>query len=144
METLFDVLINYGGIGILAGYLLYQNNEQRKLLLEMQSKLFQKFEDFSKLQVETEEKKEEKFEKREDALREKYDRVIEKLDGERKLLIEGMSKNLESNMVRVENMTEAVKNLSIQLTNMTSKIVTLQEKFTQLEIKVNTLEKLQK
>jgi len=144
MQSLFDILINFGGIGLLAGYLLYQNNEQRKLLMDMQARLFQKFEEFAQVQALTEEKKEEKFERREDALREKYDKVIEKLDGERKLLIEGMAKNLESNAVRVEHMTEAVKSLSIQLQDMTNKIITLQEKFTQLEIKVNTMERLQK
>lgn len=144
MEMILDVLLNYGGIGVLAGYLLYQNSEQRKLLMDMQTRLFSKFEEFSQIQQKTEKEKEEKFERREDNLRNKYDKVIEKLDSERRLLVEGLSKQLESNARRVEIMTESVKNLSIQLTDMTNKIILLQEKLTQLEIKVNTLEKLQK
>lgn len=137
---LFDVLLNNGAIGLLAGYLLYQSQEYRKLQLETQDKLYNKLEEFASLQLETEERKEQKFEKKENELRLKYDAVISKLDEERKQIIDTVAKSIEGNILKTDALNESMKALTLQFTALTNKLIRLNEKLQNLESKVNTLE----
>ena len=137
---LFDVLLNNGAIGLLAGYLLYQSQEYRKLQLETQEKLYNKLEEFAQLQLETEERKEQKFEKKETELRIKYDKVIEKLDIERKEIISTVAKSIEGNILKTDALNESMKALTLQFQELTNRLIRLNEKLQNLESKVNTLE----
>ena len=139
-DMIFDVLMNNGAIGLLAGYLLYQNNESRRLQLETQEKLYNKLEEFAQLQIETEERKEQKFEKKETELRYKYDNVIEKLDAERKQIIDTVAKSIEGNILKTDQLNESMKALTLQFTELTNRLIRLNEKLQNLESKVNTLE----
>ena len=139
-EVIFEVLMNNGAVGLLAGYLLYQNNESKKLQVELQNRLYSKLEEFAQLQITTEEKKEEKFEKKESELREKYDRVIEKLDVERRQIIDTVAKSIEGNILKTDALNESMKQLTGQFQTLTAKLIRLNEKLQNLESKVNTLE----
>ena len=139
-DMLFDVLLNNGAIGLLAGDLLYQSHEYRKLQLETQEKLYNKLEEFAQLQLETEERKEQKFEKKETELRIKYDKVIEKLDIERKEIISTVAKSIEGNILKTDALNESMKALTLQFQELTNRLIRLNEKLQNLESKVNTLE----
>jgi hypothetical protein len=107
--TVYEVLINAGPMGLFAAYLVYTNSKHDKRLEENHALYLTKLEDSKSNFLTHLEEQERKFLEREDKLRDKYDTVIVKLDGERKEILERLVTTLQNNNVKIGEITTKIE-----------------------------------
>jgi predicted nucleic acid-binding Zn-ribbon protein len=81
-----------------------------------------------------------KYEKREDALRDRYDHVIIKLDEERKQHDINTAKSLEKAIDKLEQMNTRVDALGSRFDDLSTKIINTNQKLVMLEQQVQRMD----
>ena len=104
MDMFTDVLLNAGPIGLLAAYMMWWLQKQEAKHDKLTSHYMMKIEDLQSKDEGSREAMQVKYEKREDALRDRYDHVIIKLDEERKQHDINTAKSLEKAIDKLEQM----------------------------------------
>lgn len=107
--TIYDLLLNAGPMGLFAAYLVYTNNKHDKRLEENHGLYLTKLDESKTNFLLHLEEQERKFLEREDKLRDKYDTVIVKLDGERKEILERLVTTLQNNNVKIGEITTKIE-----------------------------------
>ena len=107
--TIYELLLNAGPMGLFAAYLVYTNNKHDKRLEENHGLYLNRLEDQKVNFLAHLEAQEVKYLEREDKLRDKYDSVIVKLDGERKEILERLVATLQTNNVKIGEITTKIE-----------------------------------
>lgn len=106
---IYDILINAGPMGLFAAYLVYTNKKYDRRLEDSNALYLARMDDSKAKFLEHLEDQEQKFLGREDKLRDKYDNVIIKLDGERKEILERLVSTLQTNNVKISEIVTRVE-----------------------------------
>lgn len=107
--TFYDLLINAGPMGLFAAYLVYTNSKHDKRLEENYTVYIDKLDESKRNFLAHLEEQEAKFLDREDKLRDKYDAVIVKLDGERKEILERLVATLQTNNTKIGEVSAKIE-----------------------------------
>lgn len=140
MDMFTDVLLNAGPIGLLAAYMMWWLQKQEAKHDKLTSHYMMKIEDLQSKDEGSREAMQVKYEKREDALRDRYDHVIIKLDEERKQHDINIGKSLEKAIDKLEQMNTRVDALGIRFDDLSTKIINTNQKLVMLEQQVQRMD----
>jgi len=135
-----DVLLNAGPIGLLAAYMMYWLQKQEAKHDNLTKHYMDKTEDLQTKDEVARETMLDKYEKREDALRDRYDSVILKLDAERKEHDINTAKSLEKAIDKLEQMNVRVDALGSRFDDLSTKIINTNQKLVLLEQQVQRMD----
>jgi seryl-tRNA synthetase len=82
-------------------------------------------------------KEEEKFLLREDGVRSNYDSVVEKLDGERRLVVEQLSSQLGVAATKLDNLIASNAQLAQQLADLSSRVDRFERDMSEIRAALN-------
>lgn len=111
MPELYDILMNAGPISLLAIYLMQLNQKQEKRLDEQQNRYLSKIEEKEMKDDANREALLNRYENREDALRERYDDVIHRLEVQRTEQVTEVKQLLVTTGAKLESMSVTVQSL---------------------------------
>ena len=111
MPELYDILMNAGPISLLAIYLMQLNQKQEKRLEEQQNRYLSKIEEKEMKDDANREALLNRYENREDALRERYDDVIHRLEVQRTEQVTEVKQLLVTTGAKLESMSVTVQSL---------------------------------
>ena len=111
MPELYDILMNAGPISLLAIYLMQLNQKQEKRLDEQQNRYLSKIEEKEMKDDANREALLNRYENREDALRERYDDVIHRLEVQRTEQVTEVKQLLDTTGAKLESMSVTVQSL---------------------------------
>ena len=111
MPELYDILMNAGPIYLLAIYLMQLNQKQEKRLDEQQNRYLSKIEEKEMKDDANREALLNRYENREDALRERYDDVIHRLEVQRTEQVTEVKQLLVTTGAKLESMSVTVQSL---------------------------------
>lgn len=137
-----DLLLQNGAMGLFAAYLVYRDTKSDKKLDDMQESFLGKIEDITKLNTQSEEQQLLKFEEREQKLRDKYDGVVLKLDGERKGLTEKISSKLDVTSGKMESITDKLIMITSKFDEIGKRILLVEQKVNQLDGQISGIKLL--
>jgi len=140
MDMFTDVLLNAGPIGLLAAYMMWWLQKQEAKHDKLTSHYMMKIEDLQSKDEGSREAMQVKYEKREDALRDRYDHVIIKLDEERKQHDINTAKSLEKAIDKLEQMNTRVDALGARFDDLSTKIINTNQKLVMLEQQVQRMD----
>lgn len=140
MDMFTDVLLNAGPIGLLAAYMMWWLQKQEAKHDKLTSHYMMKIEDLQSKDEGSREAMQVKYEKREDALRDRYDHVIIKLDEERKQHDINTAKSLEKAIDKLEQMNTRVDALGSRFDDLSTKIINTNQKLVMLEQQVQRMD----
>ena len=140
MDMFTDVLLNAGPIGLLAAYMMYWLQKQEAKHDKLTKHYMDKIEDLQTKDEVAREAMLDKYEKREDALRDRYDSVIIKLDAERKEHDINTAKSLEKAIDKLEQMNSRVDALGAWFDDLSTKIINTNQKLVLLEQQVQRMD----
>tara|TARA_R100001443_G_scaffold84140_3_gene90837 strand:+ start:2628 stop:3092 length:465 start_codon:yes stop_codon:yes gene_type:complete len=140
MDMFTDVLLNAGPIGLLAAYMMYWLQKQEAKHDNLTKHYMDKTEDLQTKDEVARETMLDKYEKREDALRDRYDSVILKLDAERKEHDINTAKSLEKAIDKLEQMNVRVDALGSRFDDLSTKIINTNQKLVLLEQQVQRMD----
>ena len=140
MDMFTDVLLNAGPIGLLAAYMMWWLQKQEAKHDKLTSHYMMKIEDLQSKDEGSREAMQVKYEKREDALRDRYDHVIIKLDEERKQHDINTAKSLEKAIDKLEQMNSRVDALGSRFDDLSTKIINTNQKLVLLEQQVQRMD----
>ncbi len=140
MDMFTDVLLNAGPIGLLAAYMMWWLQKQEAKHDKLTSHYMMKIEDLQSKDEGSREGMQVKYEKREDALRDRYDHVIIKLDEERKQHDINTAKSLEKAIDKLEQMNTRVDALGARFDDLSTKIINTNQKLVMLEQQVQRMD----
>lgn len=103
MDTLIEVLINAGPMGLFAGYLIYQNKNQEKRIDNW---------------MEKQEQLEDKSQAREDQLRLRYDAVVAKIEREKGEYMMALSGKIEGLYSKISELHTQLQLIDQRLTRL--------------------------
>ena len=135
-----DVLLNAGPIGLLAAYMMYWLQKQEAKHDSLTKHYMDKIEELQTKDEVAREAMLDKYEKREDALRDRYDSVIIKLDAERKEPEINTAKSLEKAIDKLEQMNVRVDALGSRFDDLSTKIINTNQKLVLLEQQVQRMD----
>ena len=140
MDIFTDVLLNAGPIGLLAAYMMYWLQKQEAKHDSLTKHYMDKIEELQTKDEVAREAMLNKYEKREDALRDRYDSVIIKLDAERKEHDINTAKSLEKAIDKLEQMNVRVDALGSRFDDLSTKIINTNQKLVLLEQQVQRMD----
>lgn len=140
MEMITDILLNAGPIGALALYMMYLNNKQENKHDAQQMQYLNKIEMMRGNDEAARESMQNKYEQREDALRDKYDAVIAKIDTERRDQEKEIANALNRAVEKIDQMSTRVDTLNQRFDDINTKIMSTNQRLTQLETQVGRLD----
>ena len=140
MVMFIDVLLKAGPIGLLAAYMMSWLQKQEAKHDKLTSHYMMKIEDLQSKDEGSREAMQVKYEKREDALRDRYDHVIIKLDAERKEHDINTAKSLEKAIDKLEQMNTRVDALGARFDDLSTKIINTNQKLVMLEQQVQRMD----
>ena len=97
-----ELLMNAPPLVAFAGYLIWQSKGQQKRLDDLTNKWMTQIADL-----------EEKSQKREDALRDRYDQVIDKIEGERNTTTQKYIEVVQAMSTKVQAMSEKLQEMAL-------------------------------
>ena len=139
-EMITDILLNAGPIGALALYMMYLNNKQENKHDHQQMQYLNKIESMRGNDEAAREALQNKYEGREDALRDKYDAVISKIDTERRDQEKEIANALNRAVEKIDQMSTRVDTLNQRFDDINTKIMSTNTRLTQLETQVGRLD----
>jgi chromosome segregation ATPase len=140
MEMITDILLNAGPIGALALYMMYLNNKQENKHDNQQQLNLNKIEMMRSNDEAAREAMQNKYEKREDQIRDKYDKVIAKIDLERRDQEKEIANSINKAVEKIDSMSTRVDTLNARFDDINTKIMSTNQKVTQLEAQVSRLD----
>ena len=140
MEMITDILLNAGPIGALALYMMYLNNKQENKHDNQQMQYLNKIENMRGNDEAAREAMQNKYEQREDALRDKYDSVISKIDTERRDQEKEIANSINRAVEKIDLMSTRVDTLNARFDDLNTKIMSTNQRLTQLETQVGRLD----
>lgn len=132
--TFYDLLLNAGPMGLFAAYLVYTNSKHDKRLDENYTVYSDKLEESKRNFLSHLEEQEAKFLDREDKLRDKYDAVIVKLDGERKEILERLVATLQTNNSKIGEVSAKIEAHSQLIGRLSEDVKKIEGKFENLPL----------
>lgn len=127
--TIYDVLLNAGPMGLFAAYLVYTNKKYDKRLEESNATYLTRMDESKSNFLQHLEEQERKFLDREDKLRDKYDAVIVKLDGERKEILERLVSTLQVSNTKIGEITTKIEHHGRTLDRLSEDLKKIEGKF---------------
>ena len=106
-----------------AGYLIWQSKGQQKRLDDLTNKWMNQIADL-----------EEKSQKREDALRDRYDQVIDKIEGERNTTTQKYIEVVQAMSTKVQAMSEKLQEMALDFRALVGRIDLIENDITRLKI----------
>lgn len=140
MEMITDILLNAGPIGALALYMMYLNNKQENKHDKQQMQYLNKIEMMRGNDEAAREAIQNKYELREDALRDKYDSVIQKIDTERRDQEKEIANSINRAVEKIDLMSTRVDTLNARFDDLNTKMMSTNQRLTQLEAQVGRLD----
>lgn len=131
MAALLDVLIQNGGLGLFAGYLIYEASRSRNQIAQLTEVISGQSSDFGgqldKLREENREK--------EDKLRDRYDEVITGLNLKESAHRDQLSNSISSLAVKVDQFVKDLDGLNNSLRALESRMGALESTISELKIR---------
>lgn len=127
--TLYDLMINAGPMGLFAAYLVYTNKKYDVRIEENHALYLAKLDESKTNFLQHLEEQERKFLDREDKLRDKYDTVIVKLDGERKEILERLVSTLQTNNTKIAEISTKIETQGQSIVRLSEDVKKIEGKF---------------
>ena len=118
-----ELLMNAPPLVAFAGYLIWQSKGQQKRLDDLTNKWMNQIADL-----------EEKSQKREDALRDRYDQVIDKIEGERNTTTQKYIEVVQAMSTKVQAMSEKLQEMALDFRALVGRIDLIENDITRLKI----------
>lgn len=134
---IFEALVQNGALGLFAAYLAWANAKNEKKLDALNESFMKRVEDIQRAGFDHLQKEEEKFLLREDGVRSNYDSVVEKLDGERRLVVEQLSSQLGVAATKLDNLIASNAQLAQQLADLSSRVDRFERDMTEIRAALN-------
>lgn len=122
-NALSELLINAPPLVAFAGYLIWQSKGQQKRLDDLTTKWITQIDNL-----------EEKAQKREDALRERYDQVIDKIEDERNTTTTKYIEVVQAMSSKVQAMSEKLQEMALDFRALVGRIDLIENDITRLKI----------
>jgi len=140
MEMITDILLNAGPIGALALYMMYLNTKQEDKHDKQQLIYLKKIETMRTNDETARLTMQSKYENREDALRDKYDGVIAKIDTERRDQEKEIANAINRAVEKIDQMSSRVDTLNTRFDDINTKVMSTNQRLTALESQVQRLD----
>lgn len=118
-----ELLMNAPPLVAFAGYLIWQSKGQQKRLDDLTNKWMTQIADL-----------EEKSQKREDALRDRYDQVIDKIEGERNTTTQKYIEVVQAMSTKVQAMSEKLQEMALDFRALVGRLDLVENDINRLKI----------
>ena len=118
-----ELLMNAPPLVAFAGYLIWQSKGQQKRLDDLTNKWMNQIADL-----------EEKSQKREDALRDRYDQVIDKIEGERNTTTQKYIEVVQAMSTKVQAMSEKLQEMALDFRALVGRLDLVENDINRLKI----------